>query len=203
MREFEGFADAALPVADQLGIAAPSLTEATRATAPFANNLTTALRGFGDAAEGAGPKLAAADPIVRKAGELARTGEEPTKLLAQFLGTTKRTGGFEQLMRLIYNTTGTTNGFDELGHYIRTALVATNCFDYVPGYQSGCQSRFEGSESRGPSIIDFPGLVPEAGLRPEAKREQRDGERARPAGTGGTGGTIRPLETLLEFGVKP
>ena len=44
-----------------------------------------ALTSLGDAAEASGSKFAAADPIVRKARDLARAGRRPTTDLAALL----------------------------------------------------------------------------------------------------------------------
>ncbi len=82
MRSLEGFSDAATPVFADLGKAAPSLTSATRALTPFSAASTVALKSLGAAGEVAGPKLRAADPVVRKASELARSGASPTTELA-------------------------------------------------------------------------------------------------------------------------
>ena len=159
--KFQGFSEAALPVASALGRAAPSLTDATQTLGPFADASTVAVTSLGDAAEPTGPKLAAADPIIRRARDLARTAERPSKDLAALLSSTKRTEGFERLMDLIYNTTGSVNGFDDAGHFLRTTLIATNCVDYSIGWASGCDARFEGAAGKGPPIFNFPLITDE------------------------------------------
>ena len=140
-----------------------------------------AVTSLGDAADAAGAKLAAADPIIRKSRDLARAAQRPTTDLAALLASTKRTKGFERLMDLIYNTTGSVNGFDDAGHFLRTALIATNCVDYSIGWASGCDARFEGAAGKGPPITNFP-LITERGLgiRPRTQRRGRRSH-ARPA----------------------
>ena len=143
MAELGGFAEAATPVARDFGSVAPELTRATKALEPFARGSTAALRSLGEAAEGAGPKLVDSLPIVKTTGRLARTGERPTRDLKRFLGTTKLSGGFEYLMRLIYGYGGSINLFDDEGHLMRTALVASNCLDYDPeGLDLNCTASF-------------------------------------------------------------
>ncbi len=162
MSDFEGFSKAALPVTQDLRVAAPSLTEATQNMAPFAKSSTIALTSFGDAAEAAGPKLAAADPIVRTARDLATSGKGTTANFQRFLRSTRRTGGFENLMKLIYNTNASMNGFDDLGHILRAAFVPSVCLNYVAGWsEGGCDARwFNGALRVGPEEFRYPDLVP-------------------------------------------
>ena len=78
MRSLQGFSDVATPVFTDLGKAAPSFTETTRLLTPFSAASTVALKSLGATGEEAGPTLRAADPVVRKTSELARTGVSPT-----------------------------------------------------------------------------------------------------------------------------
>ncbi len=144
MRSLEGFSDAATPVFADLGRAAPSLTSATRALTPFSAASTVAVKSLGATGEVAGPKLRAADPIVSKASELARSGASPTTELAELLTSTEQTGGFNGLVDLIYNGAGTNNEFDRYGHLARSLVTLTNCTDYVVAPTSGCSANFNG-----------------------------------------------------------
>lgn len=144
MRSLQGFSDAATPVFTDLGRAAPSLTRATRALAPFSAASTVSLKSLGASGEVAGPKLRAADPIVRKARDLARSGASPTTKLAKFLVNTRKTRGFDGLVDLIYNSTGAVNEFDRYGHLIRSLVTLSNCLDYVTSQTSGCTADFNG-----------------------------------------------------------
>ena len=49
----------------------------------------------------------------------ARRAKSLHKLLSDRL---RRPGGYQQLMKLIYNTTGGINGFDKFGHFLRANL---------------------------------------------------------------------------------
>jgi len=144
MRSLQGFSDAATPVFAELGRAAPSLTEATRALTPFSAASTVSLKSLGANGETAGPKFAAADPVVRKSRELARTGVTATRELAGFLVSTQKTGGFDSLFDLIYNSTATNNEFDQYGHFGRSVVALTNCTNYVTAPTSGCSANFAG-----------------------------------------------------------
>lgn len=146
MRSLQGFAEEGTPVFEDLDAAAPSLTQATRLLTPFSEALTVSLRSLGDAGEGAGPILREAQPIVDKTGELAKTGVSPTGELAKLTTNVNQTGGWEKLVRLIYNTSATVNGFDQYGHFGRTRVALTNCNSYEANKSgtSGCSARFSG-----------------------------------------------------------
>ena len=78
-----------------------------------------ALKALGNAGEASGPNFRAADPVVMKARNLARSGASPTTKLAKFLVSTKKTHGWDYLVELIYNGTGAVNEFDQYGHFIQ------------------------------------------------------------------------------------
>ncbi len=143
MRSLQGFSDVATPVFADLGKAAPSFTETTRLLTPFSAASTVALKSLGATGEEAGPTLRAADPVVRKTSQLARTGVTPTTNLAKFLTSTKETKGFDALTELIYNFTAASNGFDKYGHFSRLLVTLTNCLEYEVE-ASGCSAKFTG-----------------------------------------------------------
>jgi len=146
MVNLKGFSDAATPVFEDLGEAAPSLTDATRTLTPFSEATTVALKSLGNAGEASGPIFAQTDPVVQKAGELAKSGVSPTTELAKLLTNIKATGGWNGLAELIYNSAASFNGFDQYGHFGRTLVTLTNCTDYEANSHglSGCSSRFNG-----------------------------------------------------------
>jgi hypothetical protein len=77
-----------------------------------------------------------------KARNLARTGVSPTTELAKFLVSTQKTGGFDNLVDLIYNGTAATNEFDKYGHLIRSLVKLTDCAEYLTQAKSGCKAIF-------------------------------------------------------------
>jgi ABC-type transporter Mla subunit MlaD len=147
MGSFEAFSNAGTPVAEYLGKAAPSLTQATRALTPFSAASTVSLKSLGANGEVAGPKIRAADPVIEKTRDLARTGASPTTELAAFLASTRKNKGFDGLADLIYNSAGATNEFDHYGHFTRSIAALTNCIDYVAAPTSGCSANFNGPGS--------------------------------------------------------
>jgi phospholipid/cholesterol/gamma-HCH transport system substrate-binding protein len=164
MVSLKGFSDAGTPLFEDFGTAAPSLTDATRALTPFSEALTVSLKSLGDAGEASGPIFAEADPVVRKAGTLAKSGVVPTKQLAKLLVNTKQTGGWDGLTELIYNTTASLNGFDQYGHFGRTRVTLSTCVEYQANSKgfSGCVARFNGpeaGEASSASVADIYRLV--------------------------------------------
>ncbi|HEY0317995.1 MAG TPA: MlaD family protein [Solirubrobacterales bacterium] len=148
MVSLKGFSDAATPVFEEFDIAAPSLTDATRTLTPFSEALTVSLKSLGAAGEASGPIFREADPVVRKARDLARSGVVPTTELAKLLTSLRKTNGWDGLVELIYNTAASINGFDQYGHFGRTLVTLSNCLEYSErpaGTQGGgCSSRFNG-----------------------------------------------------------
>jgi phospholipid/cholesterol/gamma-HCH transport system substrate-binding protein len=149
MASFEYFSEAGTPVVEALGKAAPSLTQATRALTPFSAASTVSLKSLGASGELAGPKIRAADPVVRKTRDLARSGAGPTTELAEFLGSAVETGGFDGLADLIYNSAAATNEFDQYGHFGRNNIALSDCIDYwIAEPRSGCVANFNGPNAR-------------------------------------------------------
>ena len=149
MRSLQTFSDAGTPVFEDFGTAAPSLTDATKTLTPFSEALTVSLKSLGNAGEASGPIFREADPVIVKAGELAKSGVKPTGDLAKLLVNIRKTGGWDGLTRLIYNTTATTNGFDSYGHFGRARVTLSNCLEYIPyaAGSSGCVARFNGTNA--------------------------------------------------------
>lgn len=146
MKDLKTFSDAGAPLFEDFGTAAPALTDATKTLTPFSEALTVSLKSLGDAGEASGPIFAEADPVVRKAGELAKTGVSPTENLAKLFVDLKQTGGWDGLTELIYGSTASLNGFDKYGHFGRTRVTLSTCFEYIasPAGESGCVARFNG-----------------------------------------------------------
>jgi ABC-type transporter Mla subunit MlaD len=189
MASLGGFSDTATPVFADLGEAAPSFAEATRLLTPFSAASTVALKSLGATGEEAGPTLRAADPVVRKTRDLAKSGANPTTKLAEFFGSLRETGGWSNLVDLIYNGTATTNGFDEYGHFLRSAVTLADCIEYEIAPKSGCVADFTGTNA-GTSSIGVASLVEQL---EEAQASRAGGTLARP---GTPGPSLAPLTPL-------
>jgi phospholipid/cholesterol/gamma-HCH transport system substrate-binding protein len=143
----EFFSEAGTPVAESLAKAAPAFTRATRALTPFSAASTVSLKALGATGEVVGPKVRAADPVVKTLRNLAQSGAVPTTELAQFLVSAKKTKGFDGIADTIYNSAASTNEFDRYGHFTRSLTALTNCLDYVLQPESGCSANFNGPGS--------------------------------------------------------
>jgi ABC-type transporter Mla subunit MlaD len=146
MVQLHAFADQATPVFSDLGVAAPALTRASEALGPFSEAATESLNTLGDAAEAAGPDIAASDPLILDLKTLAKKTKPAAKSLAELLGSLKETGGYDRIMDLVFNTANGINGFDSLGHYLRALLLVTNCVDYRVTPLSGCSANWAETE---------------------------------------------------------
>ncbi|HKO37967.1 MAG TPA: MlaD family protein [Solirubrobacterales bacterium] len=146
MRDLGTFSDAGTPLFEDFGTAAPALTDATRTLTPFSEALTVSLKSLGEAGEASGPIFAEADPVVRKARDLAKTGVEPTQNLAKLFVDLKKTGGWDGLTELMYGSAASLNGFDRFSHFGRTRVTLSTCFEYIAKKegQTGCVARFNG-----------------------------------------------------------
>src|SRR3954462_1887006 len=148
MVSLKTFSDAGTPLFEDFGTAAPQLTDATRTLTPFSEALTVSLKSLGNAAEASGPEFAKADPVVRQASVLAKSGVVPTEELAKLLVDLKKTGGWDGLTELIYNNTAALNGFDQYGHFGRPRVTLSTCLSYQANTSGqgggGCSSRFNG-----------------------------------------------------------
>jgi phospholipid/cholesterol/gamma-HCH transport system substrate-binding protein len=224
MVSLKTFSDAGTPVFEDFGTAAPSLTDATRTLTPFSEALTVSLKSLGKAGEASGPNFAKADPVVRKAAVLAKSGVVPTSELAKLLVNLKKTGGWDGLVKLIYNSTASLNGFDQYGHFSRTRLSPSTCVEYYAhaGGYSGCVARFNGNNapeaSAATSVVDLLRLLEEKAaarsggtlaepgpatgvgqrenLSPEAEGEAGEGE-AEVSEASETGSGTKPLLDYL------
>lgn len=146
MRSLQTFSDAGTPLFEDFGTAAPALTDATKTLTPFSEALTVSLKSLGDAGEASGPIFVEADPVIKKAATLSKSGVKPTEDLAKLFVNIRQTGGWQGLTELIYNSTATLNGFDQYGHFGRTRVTLSNCLEYEANNHgsSGCTSRFHG-----------------------------------------------------------
>jgi ABC-type transporter Mla subunit MlaD len=180
MKSLKEFSDAGTPLLEDLGGAAPSLTDATKTLTPFSEATTVALKSLATAGEQAGPVFAQADPVVKKASKLAKTGVIPTRELAALFGSLEETQGWQRLTELIYNSAGAFNGFDKYGHYGRALVTLSVCFAYQPnkGGYSSCVARFHGPHASEPGETASASVAALAQLLEEARAKKSGGTAA-------------------------
>jgi ABC-type transporter Mla subunit MlaD len=202
MKNLKEFSDAGTPLLEALGVAAPSLTSATRTLTPFSEATTVALKSLATAGEASGPVFAEATPVVRKASKLAKTGVVSTRELAALFGSLEETKGWQRLTELIYNSTGAFNGFDKYGHFGRALVTLSTCLTYEAnkgGYSGGgCSARFNGPHASELGASASASVAQLVQLLKEARAEQNGGtavgSEGRPMGSTTGLGTARSTE---------
>jgi phospholipid/cholesterol/gamma-HCH transport system substrate-binding protein len=142
MTKLHAFADQGTPLFADVNRAAPGLSKATVNLPAFAREGIPALTSLGNAAQSAGPKLAASDPLLTDLAGTASTAVPVGNNFSALLDTFEKTQGFQSLMNFIYNTTGSVNGFDAYGHYQRSNLQLSTCVEIVAIPAGGCEAFF-------------------------------------------------------------
>src|SRR4051812_11969710 len=142
MTKLKQFSDQGTPLFTDLNIAGPGLSKATINLPSFAKEGIPALTSLGNAAQTAGPKLAASDGMLTDLAGTASSSVPVGQNFSAFLNTFTKTQGFQALMDFIYNSTGSANGFDAYGHFLRSNLQLTSCVEVSDTFQSVCQSSF-------------------------------------------------------------
>ena len=187
MIDLKGFADQGTPLMRDVGDVAPSLNRATQKLAPLARAGVPALRTLGTAAEAAGPKLVAADPVVVQTRDLTKKTTPTSKDLSDLLTTFAKTQGFQYLMDFIYYSVANTNGYDQYGHFQRAQGIRSNCTEFEITPFPSCEAFFLQT-----------GAAPTSA--PEKKKQKKKGKKSAGPAFGGGVGTIEGTEgdsTLL------
>jgi ABC-type transporter Mla subunit MlaD len=146
-QRFGALADQMTPAVASLSAQAPAVNQALKDLGPFSLSATPALKTLGNVADRGRQTFPKIGGLVDSLGNLAT----PLQPLAANLGDVSSSfdsaGGFESLMRFIYNYTGTVNGEDAQGHFLRSTVDVTNCVQRATTSPS-CPSTFEkpGSE---------------------------------------------------------
>ena len=140
--KLKAFADQGTPLFADINRAAPGLSKATVNLPKFATLGIPALQSLGNAAETAGPKLAASDGLLADLAATANSAVPVGNNFSALLDTFEKTQGFQSLMSFIYNTTGSINGFDAFGHFQRSNLQLSTCVEIVATPAGGCEAFF-------------------------------------------------------------
>jgi hypothetical protein len=142
MTKLKGFADQGTPLFTALNQGGRGLSKATVNLPNFAHESIPALQSLGNAAQTAGPKLAASDGLLTDLAATANSSVPVGQNFSAFLDTFTKTQGFQNLTDFIYNSVGSTNGLDAFGHFLRSNLQLTSCVEVAVSIQSGCEANF-------------------------------------------------------------
>jgi phospholipid/cholesterol/gamma-HCH transport system substrate-binding protein len=178
MNKLKDFTDQGVPLATDINAEAKDLSKATQKLTPFANLAIPSFDTLGDAAQSAGPKLVAADPVLRQLNVLGQKTSPASVDLAALLDTLAKTNGFKYIMDFIYHSVGTANAFDAVGHFQRTNLQITPCQTYQPAVFSGCEAFFQKP------------TAPTTTKKKKKKKKKKKGRKARAKFRGGRPGGI-------------
>jgi len=151
MAKLKNFADQGTPLFADLNTAAPGLSKATVNLPNFAREGIPALTSLGNAAETAGPKLAASDGMLTDLAATASSSVPVGRNFSALLDTFTKTQGFPFLMDFIFNSVGSANGFDAYGHFLRSNLQLTSCVELTDLLQQVCQSSFPAASTQAAS----------------------------------------------------
>jgi phospholipid/cholesterol/gamma-HCH transport system substrate-binding protein len=151
MAKLKDFADQGTPVFADLKVSGANISKATQKLSPFARDAIPALTTLGDAAQSAGPKLAASDSLLANIADAGAAAVPVGNNLSSLFDTFIRTGGFQSLGDFIYYTSAATNGFDSFGHFLRLNFQVTNCNEVVSFVLQGCEANFQHSETAQPT----------------------------------------------------
>lgn len=196
--QLKSFADQATPVFADLGAAAPVLTKLTRKTAPFASATRTSLLSLGDAAAKSTKPLVKSDPVVIDLRDLSRATVSPSKDLRLLLFTLQQTGGYENLLKFLYDSALSTNAFDNFGHFLRAQLLVTSCVDYALNPQTGCGANFTGPGSSKTGAFPYT-VVDAAGNDSTTKAGSVPNAKAKAGASSSARDTLRGAASILDF----
>jgi phospholipid/cholesterol/gamma-HCH transport system substrate-binding protein len=167
MVQLKNFSDQAAPTFADFASAAPNLTRSTKALGPFAHASTPALLTLGKAAQESTQPIVNSDPTLVKIRNLARNAPPAARGLSQLLSSLRKSGGNQELMKLLYFTNGGINGFDKFGHYLRANLEITpSCVQLVPNPVLGCNGNWGQSTGKAARAAQLSAKVPKAPGQP-------------------------------------
>jgi virulence factor Mce-like protein len=134
-------ADQGTPVLQQLGQTAGPLATEFGELAPFATEARTSLIALGQTAEQSEAPLVSSLPVVEQLKAVGVNAKPSAASLEKLLTSLNTTGGYEQLMGLLYNATSDVNGYNADGHYVRAQPLSSSTTNYSPSCAAGgCSS---------------------------------------------------------------
>jgi virulence factor Mce-like protein len=130
--------DKGTPVLQQLGQTAGPLGTEFGALQPFATQARTSLIALGKTAQASEAPLVSSLPLVQQLKSLGLNAKPTAEHLLKLLQSLNSTGGYENLMSLLYNATSVTNGFNSDGHYARALPLNLSTTNYSINCSTGC-----------------------------------------------------------------
>jgi ABC-type transporter Mla subunit MlaD len=145
LADLSELSDKGTPVLRQLGKTAGPLGQEFGELRPFATKARTSLIALGNTAQQSEAPLVSSLPLVQELKALGLNAKPSAEQLLKLLKSLDTTGGYEQLMSLLYNATSVTNGFNSDGHYARAEpLNSSNTPFYTTSCGGTCAGKFVG-----------------------------------------------------------
>jgi ABC-type transporter Mla subunit MlaD len=135
-------ADQGTPLFASLRQSAAALGRQFQNLAPFARVSLPALIDLGNSSQQSQPALVATEPLARRLLRLGNATLPAATLLDKLLTSLDNTGGFEQLMGVLFNSVQAANGFDSIGHYTRQQPLVGSCTGFYVQFFLTCSARF-------------------------------------------------------------
>lgn len=147
------------PLLNDLRAAAPELTELTHTLPAFTTPGTRAVTSLAQAATTGERTITAATPVIDEVANLATTGTPILTSLDDLLVSTRDSGAFEGLLRLIYSFATDAAGYDSTSHFI-TALIIPFPTCIADPNSAGCSHAYD-SAGQGSVPINDPSAGPQ------------------------------------------
>ena len=101
----------------------------------------TSLIALGHTAQESEAPLVSSLPVVQQLKAVGINAKPSAASLEKLLSSLNATGGYEQLMSLLYNATSAVNGYNAAGHYVRAQPLSSSTTNYSPSCAAGgCSS---------------------------------------------------------------
>jgi phospholipid/cholesterol/gamma-HCH transport system substrate-binding protein len=164
------FADQGTPLLAELQRSAAAVGQQFENLTPFAKAARPALIALGKSAHESQAPLVASIPLAHQLENLGEQALPTAEVLNRLLGSLYNTGGFDQLMAVLFLGTAATNGFDSDGHYARVQPLVGDCTGYAVAPIGGCSANFGsgGAAADTASVVDD--IATQAVHKTKAKR---------------------------------
>lgn len=150
MQQLEALSDEAIPVISDIGDVAPQVSRFLTELGPFSAAATPALTSLGDAAVTGREALINSKGTIDQLGTLAKEAVPASKNLDELTASLEKTGGFEQVLSVLFYSATSANGFDDIGYYQRAWLGLGGCQNYETSPNAACASKIGGATANDP-----------------------------------------------------
>lgn len=218
MERLQGFSEAATPVFNDLGAAAPAINQLFAQLGPFSEAALPTFRTLGDAAEISRRALIAAKPVIRDVNQLATAVGPLGNQFATGLRSLRSQYGIQNFMRTTLGFSGALNGYDSVSHFVRVYALLSGCLRTNTVENVGCATAWSrrqlldadvASTSATAATASEPGTSSSSGLMlpnvtlPAAGGSPASGGAASTVGSGASDASQSSGDDAAESGEEP